>query len=153
MEWSAPKIGVSLYHDCRVFSLLQRERTLNWLMAKSVLFVKTQSTVAQEKIVSTVRTVKYGNKLIRKVTVFPVLTTQNWISLWANCCRLPCSEQGWDEAHSRGAALWFCESVSSSAHSILIGPIRVGCYINPMSMSDDKKRYSSILFSSITVTY
>lgn len=56
----------------------------------------------------------------RRVSVLSYIKLA-WISLWANCCRWPCSEQGaWDGAGSRSVALWFCESVSSSAHSIFI---------------------------------
>lgn len=40
-------------------------------MAKSAPFAKTLPTVTQEKIIFTVGTVEYGNKLPRKVTEFP----------------------------------------------------------------------------------
>lgn len=60
-------------------SLLQGQRTLNWLMAKSV--AKTQSTVTQEKIVFTVRIAEYENKLPKQVTEFSFLAIQNFASM------------------------------------------------------------------------
>lgn len=154
MERSAPKIGVPLLWLQSVFTA---SRTENTELVNGQVSSICQATVNcnSGKNSFYCEDSWIWEQVAQKGHWVYILSYMklSWISLWANCCRWPCSEQGWDEAHSRGVALWFCGSVSSSEHSILTGLICVGYYIDSMSMSDDKRKFSSVLFSSITVTY